>query len=580
MIVFISHSSKDKHFVKRLAHDLDQENIDVWIDENSLRVGDNLSVILSKIKEATFFVIVMSISSQKSDWVRREVDLAKNIGHIKILPILIEDIEGGWVGDLARKAVADFRNQLEYRRSFYRLLSVIKGTPNPTYLTAKEAARLVKNKMNPSGVLFGISHQGIANLYTVIEAREWLFADSMNGASRLWIVEFFDIQEARVESYAVKDGKVHQYPNLFLLDSDPQPVPNSTVTYSCLVNEQSRYSEQQAAAIIKQIKDKMVRVDKRYTRFRPIPITPPYINSDEAISSVIKYLHEKDRVQEINHLFTLMKLEHDKRLGGFLVWNVSFFDLTLGESFLTIGVDAVTGEVKYPAMRSELLNANFFHMDIENKNYVINIKHQLRAIESRIWDIPDPRENSQKGLTAREALNMGCKLLESDLSQQWQFAFISNTGVLRNLLSPRFSKPEEGLMKRDGTAGQWVIEVYSGEPNPISEQGRNGFAYEFTQVLITRKEGAQFGSSMFTCKFPVPLSHSPLPEQLLNAYEKAHTLAVKHAIVGFNVMSVALDRFTEGPEWRFRFYDLQDIILRIRVSGDGARIIACDKYGR
>lgn len=224
MFVFLSHSSKDKDFVRRLAHDLEQEGIDVWIDEEGLHVGDNLSKILSKIKEATFIVVVMSLSAQQSDWVRREIDLARNMGNIRVLPILIEEIEGGWGGELARQAVADFRNQLEYRR---------------------------------------------------------------------------------------------------------------------------------------------------------------YIDSDKAI-------------------------------------------------------------------------ADFFHISIENGNYVINIKRQLKAMEHRIWDIPDPKENANKRLTAGEAMNMAGKLLETDLSRQWQFGFISNTGV---------------------------IEVYSGEPQPVSENGRKGFAYEF----MTRK---------------------------------------------------------------------------------------------
>lgn len=318
-------------------------------------------------------------------------------------------------------------------------------------------------------------------------------------------------------------------------------------------------------------------VDKRYTRFRPIPITRPYIDSDVAMNSAIKYLHERDKLQKNNYFFALMKLEHDKRLSGFLIWNISFFDLTLEESIFTVGVDAVTGEVKYPDMRSELLNADFFHIAIENENYVINLNRQLKAIDNHIWDIPDPNENSDKRLSAREAMSMAGKLLEADVSQQWKFGFISNTGVLKTIKSSRFNTPQKGLMKRDGTAGQWVIEVYSRDPQPVSEQGKKGFAYEFKQILVTREDAAQFIAASLICNFTALLSQSSLPHPLLDAYEKAQALAVKHAVAGFSVMSVALRRFTGGDEWQFRFYDTQDIILSIRVSGDGTRIIATSK---
>jgi hypothetical protein len=141
-------------------------------------------------------------------------------------------------------------------------------------------------------------------------------------------------------------------------------------------------------------------------------------------------------------------------------------------------------------------------------------------------------------------------------------------------VSPDISDATDGLMKPDGTAGQWVIEIYSGEPRPVSDGRRNGYAYDFKKILVTRKSGAVYAGSHSTWAFTVPLSRCPLPRRLLDAYESARILAIRYAAVDFQVMSVALDRRESGAEWYFRFYDSEDLLLTVKVSGDGMRVIA------
>ena len=41
--VFLSHSSKDKQFVRRLTKDLEEAGIEIWLDEKELLVGDELN---------------------------------------------------------------------------------------------------------------------------------------------------------------------------------------------------------------------------------------------------------------------------------------------------------------------------------------------------------------------------------------------------------------------------------------------------------------------------------------------------------------------------------------------------------
>src|SRR5713101_460460 len=78
--VFLSHSSKDKEFVRHLAGELIREEITVWLDEVELRVGDNLSGIESSIRASDYLVVVLSKAAVESGWVEREIEVARNVG--------------------------------------------------------------------------------------------------------------------------------------------------------------------------------------------------------------------------------------------------------------------------------------------------------------------------------------------------------------------------------------------------------------------------------------------------------------------------------------------------------------------
>jgi TIR domain len=91
--IFISHSSKDKDFVRKLAHDLREMGVETWLDEWEIKVGD---CIVTKVEHgiagADFVAIVLTPDSVKSGWVDREwkakywdeIDQGKTF----ILPIL------------------------------------------------------------------------------------------------------------------------------------------------------------------------------------------------------------------------------------------------------------------------------------------------------------------------------------------------------------------------------------------------------------------------------------------------------------------------------------------------------------
>ena len=126
--VFLSHTSVDKPFVRRLAQDLELQGIRYWIDEAEIRVGESL---IQKIREGidtmTHLAVVLSPSSVDAPWVQREVDVAMNQeiagGKVKVLPLLYKQCN--LPGFLLGKLYADFTDPDKYQGSLEKLVRSI-----------------------------------------------------------------------------------------------------------------------------------------------------------------------------------------------------------------------------------------------------------------------------------------------------------------------------------------------------------------------------------------------------------------------------------------------------------------------
>lgn len=74
--VFVSHSSQDNDFTRRLVHDLRAAGVDVWFDEQGINEGD----IARRINEAfigrQWLILVMTTAALRSLWVQAEVNAA------------------------------------------------------------------------------------------------------------------------------------------------------------------------------------------------------------------------------------------------------------------------------------------------------------------------------------------------------------------------------------------------------------------------------------------------------------------------------------------------------------------------
>jgi len=578
MSVFLSHSHRDKSFVRKLANDLQQEGIRVWIDEIELHAGESLSAIESGIAESEYLLIVLSRATSASSWVQKEIQFAWKLGRIKLIPLLLEDVADGWAEELARIAHVDFRREFDYWKALRRLCDDIHGLPKALPLSAKLAARKIKEQCNPAGELFGLSQQGLATVYSLVNQRNWAFADVSDGTSRFWIGEFYDAGTARVQPYAVIDGRVHKLPELFLLGSDPHPVKNSVTVFACgLGNLGDLASEEKQK--LDGYRDRFTKIEKRYTRFQPLLLLSPYQDSTEAVLRAIEHPSVRAMLRNrMYELFTLTKLERDKRHQGELIWKISFFDPTLNESVLTVGVDpAPGGAVKYPAMKTELLNVHIFHLSEVEGKFDINMEALPNALERRDWDLGYPWESKAKYRSARDAVRMVERFLGQNAPRPWQLAFLSNTGVVESVVAPGIAGPADCLLHPDGTAGQWVVEVCGEKPKTVfretAEGCETGYQYDYKRLLVTQHGVSEAADSPQTCTFTVPLSECPLPQDILEAYENALQLALRSATVDYQLLSVAMDRPKGGAQWRFRFYDAEDILQVMCVSGDGSRVL-------
>jgi hypothetical protein len=125
--VFVSHSSKDKPFVRRIVKELEKHKLEVWFDERAMGVGDSIvSGIDTGLKNADYLLVVLSRNSVKSRWVRAELNAAlfeeASKQGMAVLPAVIDDCE---IPILLRDRIyADFRES--FANGLKRLLRVFE----------------------------------------------------------------------------------------------------------------------------------------------------------------------------------------------------------------------------------------------------------------------------------------------------------------------------------------------------------------------------------------------------------------------------------------------------------------------
>lgn len=123
--IFLSHTSADKPFVRRLRDDLIARGVPVWLDEAEIQIGDSLTEKIEEgMKVSRFIAVILSAKSVAAPWVRKELDIAVNEeidrGEVVVLPLLYEPCD--LPAFLRGKLYADFTTDEGYADTLEKLL--------------------------------------------------------------------------------------------------------------------------------------------------------------------------------------------------------------------------------------------------------------------------------------------------------------------------------------------------------------------------------------------------------------------------------------------------------------------------
>jgi hypothetical protein len=127
--VFLSHSSQDKAFTRRLSDDLKRNGAKVWLDEAALEPGSRWKQQLDRaIVDNDFVIAVLTPVSIESTWVRYEIHRAlahgEREGRVKLIPLLLERCNVP--PELTRLQLVDFSRRGSYARGLRRLIETFE----------------------------------------------------------------------------------------------------------------------------------------------------------------------------------------------------------------------------------------------------------------------------------------------------------------------------------------------------------------------------------------------------------------------------------------------------------------------
>jgi hypothetical protein len=141
---FISHSTKDHEFCRRLHNDLQAAGVRCWFAPEDLKIGDRFrDEIESAIRMHDKLLIVLSEHSVQSEWVASEVEGAferehRDRGRLVLFPVRLDDAvmdtPQAWAADIRRRRhIGDFsgwKDHDSYKRAFDRLVRDLRAAPS------------------------------------------------------------------------------------------------------------------------------------------------------------------------------------------------------------------------------------------------------------------------------------------------------------------------------------------------------------------------------------------------------------------------------------------------------------------
>lgn len=151
---FLSHSSEDKAPVRAIAKGLRSRNIDVWLDEEQILLGDSIvGKIEQGIAESDAIVVCISKSFVASSWCRKEYHSAIareiNLQRTVVLPLRLDEEEPPeLLKDKASLSIADGLNE----DSLSQLVAAIEA--------ARSATRVFRMRPGPMRAIASQTEKG------------------------------------------------------------------------------------------------------------------------------------------------------------------------------------------------------------------------------------------------------------------------------------------------------------------------------------------------------------------------------------------------------------------------------------
>ena len=132
--VFLSHSSKDKATVRRVADRLRNDGLKVWFDEWEIRPGDNIPGRIDEgLEQSAVLVLCMSDSSMRSDWAAVESQTFRFTDPVnrdlRFIPLRLDETEPR--ASLRQFAYIDWRGGGS-DEAYARLLAACQRRQEPT----------------------------------------------------------------------------------------------------------------------------------------------------------------------------------------------------------------------------------------------------------------------------------------------------------------------------------------------------------------------------------------------------------------------------------------------------------------
>ncbi|MDN3676949.1 TIR domain-containing protein [Flavobacterium paronense] len=149
-LIFFSYSRVDSNFALKLAKDLRQSGIELWIDQLDIKGGTHWDAsIEDALNSANRMIVILSASSVASNNVMDEVSYALE-NNKKIIPVLLNDCKAPF--RLRRLQHIDFT--LDYKKGLSQLLEAINSTniQNPI-LVVNEVEKQISLPENDNEVI-------------------------------------------------------------------------------------------------------------------------------------------------------------------------------------------------------------------------------------------------------------------------------------------------------------------------------------------------------------------------------------------------------------------------------------------